>query len=213
MRRPASLRPCAVGVALAASLLFALPDALAPTLVAGAGAALVVAVISASALTPPLPAGAQFTSARRRGRAPRSIAAGAIALVAAAAIVATWQLLTNGPLTTTRSESAEIDSLTLIAPGPILAAIVRAALFVFPLITRAAEAPAARGSGALTVLAVRGVARRAELAAVPIVMVGLSLLVSSSSPAAMPRPGPVRSPNRKSCASGRRSASTVHRAD
>ena len=50
-----------------------------------------------------------------------------------------------------------------------------AALFVFPLITRAAEAPAARGSGALTVLAVRGVARRAELAAVPIVMVGLAV--------------------------------------
>ncbi len=166
-----------VGVAVAASLLFALPDALAPTLAAGAGAALVVATISAGAfaLRTARSVGAQFAGGRRRGRAPRSIAAGVIALVTAAAIVATWQLLTNGPITITRTGRAESDPLTLVAPALILAAIVLAALFVFPLITRAAEAPAARGSGALTVLAVRGVARRAELAAVPIVMVGLAV--------------------------------------
>ena len=162
-----------VGVAVAASLLFALPDALAPTLAAGAWAALVVATISAGAFA--LRTARSVGAGGRRGRAPRSIAAGAIALVTAAAIVATWQLLTNGPITITRAGRAEIDPLTLVAPALILAAIVLAALYLFPLVTRAAEAPAARGAGALTVLAVRGVARRAELAAVPIVMVGLAV--------------------------------------
>ncbi|MET0860212.1 MAG: hypothetical protein ABW091_04205, partial [Microbacterium sp.] len=166
-----------VGVAVAASLLFAQADALAPTLVAGAGAALVVATISAGAfaLRTARSALAPFAGGRERRRAPRSIAAGVIAVVSAAAIVATWQLLTNGPITITRAGRAELDPLTLVAPALILAAIVLAALSAFPLITRAAEAPAARGSGALTVLAMRGVARRAELAAVPIVMVGLAV--------------------------------------
>ena len=60
------------------------------------------------------------------------------------AIVATWQLLTNGPITITRAGRAEIDPLTLVAPALNLAAIVLAALYLFPLVTRAAEAPAAR---------------------------------------------------------------------
>ncbi|WP_091707444.1 FtsX-like permease family protein [Microbacterium sp. cf046] len=170
----------ALGTLVTVVALGQLPDASRAALIAGAGAGLVAVAISAGAFalrTAGSAGSVAATSARgqRRERAARSTAAGVLALVAAAAIVCTWQLLTSGPITTDRTGRAGIDPITLVAPALILAAIVLAALFVFPLLAQAAEAPAARGAGPVTVLAVRGVARRAESAAVPIVMVGLAV--------------------------------------
>ena len=167
-----------IGVCASAFALAPLPEGPGSAAAAGVGASLLVVAVAAGSFALRTarsigPTGA--ASERRSERGRRTVAAGVLALVSAAAIISTWQLLTNGPLTLTRSGRAEIDPVSLVAPALTLAAIVLASLFAFPLLARAAEVPAARSPGPLTVLAVRGVARRATGTAVPIVMIGLAV--------------------------------------
>ncbi|WP_314508387.1 hypothetical protein [uncultured Microbacterium sp.] len=168
-----------LGVAAATALLSAQPAGLPSAVASGAVAAAAAVAVSAAsfaARTAGASGSVTATSGAKTGaRTRRTVAVGVLLVATAGALISTWQLLTSGPLTTTRSGRTEIDPIALLAPALILVAITLTGLYVFPFVVRGAAASSASGTAALSVLALRGLARRTEAAAVSIVIVALAV--------------------------------------
>ena len=106
-------------------------------------------------------------------RTRRSAGVAAVVLLAAAAAVSTWQLLTFGALPPVAQAARGVDPVTIAAPALLLAAVVIAGVVAFSPLARIADARAAAAQH--PALAVRAVARRARVVAVPIVLVGVAV--------------------------------------
>lgn len=165
-----------IGIAAATALIRSLRGGEAATAVASAGpwagaAAVTVAGIAFAVRTAATRMSAHASGGVERGR--RYTAIGALVVLAVAAVLSTWQLLTYGPVSTTALGDAAVDPVTIVAPALILASIVLLALCGFPLLATVAERRAARASG--PAVAMRSVFRRASAASAAIVMVGLAV--------------------------------------
>jgi hypothetical protein len=106
----------------------------------------------------------------------RAVAGGGlVALVALAAAVAVWQFLLYGsPLTPAPGGGSQIDPVAVLAPALALVAVVLLALLVLPAVATALARGAGAGTGIAAPLAARSAARRIQVAATPVVLVGLA---------------------------------------
>lgn len=169
-----------VGGGVAVALLANGPDGSLPTARGAGWAGLAAVCVAAVVFAARTARSASLTAApnARRARLERSrgaAGAGALVLVTAAAVVATWQLLSQGPVSIVRSGAAEVDLLALIAPALTLAAVVLIALAAFAPAVRLVEPAASHRPGLLGALTARTLARRGDRAAIAIVMIGLAV--------------------------------------
>lgn len=106
-------------------------------------------------------------SADRGGRTRRTAGVAAVAALATTALVATWQLLTQGLLTRTDGATG-VDPVSVLAPGAVLLTVVVLGFALLPVAVRRPGRTAGLGAR-------RGIVRRAGLVATSVIAVGLAV--------------------------------------
>jgi hypothetical protein len=114
-------------------------------------------------------------SLNETGRGRTVVGASLVALLTIAAAVSVSQFLLYGsPLSPAPGGGTQIDPVAVLAPALALVAVVLLALLAFPPLARVVALISARDPGIRGSLSARSVARRAQLVATPIVLVGLA---------------------------------------
>lgn len=144
----------------------------APWVVAGVGAVVGTALVTGVAWWHAR-AVARLRQVDRSGRL-RVAAAGTLVLALVVAGLCLWQLLRYGSPLVVTGTSTQVDLLAVLAPAAVLVALAIVATGVLGPVGSLAERLAARGSGLTVPLAVRQLARRLVVVAVPVVLVVLA---------------------------------------